>query len=106
MIGIGWYNNYSQFGIQWKTFDNPNGTASGLHLGTVIGASNAGSYFTHLSFLTFNTGNNTFTVSSNTANRWALTTPATTTATWSLNGTANVAHRIECVTDIVGVKYR
>lgn len=104
MVGIGWPTTYNQFGIQWKTFSVSSTTAFSLQ--TIFAGSGNGAYYMNYSFMTVNTGNNTFTVSANTADRWALTTPGTTTATWALNSTANSPNRVKCVTDIIGVKYR
>lgn len=104
MVGVGWPGSYNQFGIQWKTFSVSNTTAFSLQ--TVIAGSGTGNYYMHYSFMTVNTATNTFAVSANSADRWAVLTPSTSTATWSLNSTGAATARLNCVTDIIGVKYR
>lgn len=104
MVGVGWMNNYALFGTQWKTFSVSDTTAFSLQ--TFIAGSGNGSYYMHYAFMTVNTANNTFTVSANTADRWAVQTPSTSNATWALNSVAAATGRLQCVTDIIGVKYR
>lgn len=104
MVGVGWNNAYSQFGTQWKTFSISDTTAFSLQ--TFIAGSGNGSYYMHYSFMTINTATNTFAMSANTADRWAVQTPSTSTATWALNSVGAATARLNCVTDIIGVKYR
>ena len=101
LIGLSWKDSVDHFGVEYKSF--PANVTTNATCTRMFGYSST--YYMYTNVVHFDNSALKWSSINNSANRWFISSPATTTASWTTGPSSQGVNRLSTVAKIIGVKY-